>query len=79
MTYFSDIANMTENDRIRVIGLNAVNGRKIVGFVVEDREKADRYVQKLLKRFPGIEVVEITPGPVDNTILVKVGPKGVKQ
>jgi predicted DNA repair protein MutK len=69
---FADIAGLPEDDRIDIIGHNAVTHKKVVGFIVEDDAKADRYLQKLTAKFPGIQV--IYRGSWRNTVLVKVGP-----
>jgi len=74
MTVYSDIADMPENERIHVIGETASAG-SVVGFVVENDVKADRYLRKLQRWFPGVRVIDRGPGPVANTILVRCGPK----
>lgn len=71
---FIDLYTLSEADRIDLIGNAAVNGA-VVGFVVEDDEKADRYVKQLRERFQ-VHVIDRGPGPVANTVLVKVGPRG---
>lgn len=45
---------------------------QIVGFVVEDNSKADRYVRKLGNT---VRIIDRSPGPVKNTIMVRIGPK----
>ena len=69
---FASLARLTENARIVVIAKTAAAGA-IVGFVVEDDAKADRYLQKLAA-FP-VRVVDRGPGPVKDTVMVSVGPK----
>lgn len=46
---------------------------KIVGVVVEDREKADRYIKKLNDKFPQIRVIDVGPGLTKGTILIRLG------
>lgn len=72
MTAYADLYNLPEDERIKSIAATAACGH-IVGFVVEDHEKADRYVEKL-KAYP-VRIIDRHPGPVKNTILVRVGPK----
>ncbi len=44
-----------------------------VAFITDsDPGKADRYISKLLKKFPGLKVLERFDGPVPNTVSVKV-------
>lgn len=72
MDAYADLADLPEDARIEMIGEMAARGL-LVGFVVEDDEKADRYVGKLVDRFK-VRIVDRMPGPVKNTVLVRVGP-----
>lgn len=72
MEAFADLADLPEDDRIRAIARTAEHGH-VVGFVVEDDAKADRYILKLAA-FP-VRIIGRGPGPVKNSILVRVGPK----
>lgn len=69
---YADIADLPEDERISIIGYHAQNGEH-VAFIVEDNEKADRYIRKLLLDF-NVRVEERGDGPVKNTVYVKVGP-----
>jgi hypothetical protein len=69
---FADLANLPEDDRIAIIGTYAAEGR-IIGFIVEDDEKADRYLTKLVARHR-VRLVGRSPGPVAGSILVRIGP-----
>ena len=70
---FADLADLPEDDRIEIIGRTAEAGKK-VAFVVDDDEKADRYVRKLIERH-AVRVLSRGPGPVKSTV-VTVGPIG---
>ena len=72
MKAYADLYNLPEDERIQAIAATAAAGN-IVGFIVETDEKADRYCAKL-KAFP-VRVIDRSPGPVRNTIMVRVGPK----
>ena len=79
MTGYSDLADLKEDDRIQVIGNAVMQGSrsstekpKMMAFVVEDAEKAQRYVDKLVKAFPSIRIIDTKPGPVKDTIMVRV-------
>ncbi len=73
MKAFADLADLPEDERIRLIGEAACHS--IVGFFVDDDEKADRYIEKLAA-FP-VRVIERKRDLlVKNTVLVKVGPRG---
>ena len=74
MTAFADLADLPEDDRIAIIAKAASNGA-LVGFIVDDAEKADRYVKKLRERF-NVRIVDQSAGPVKGTVLVRVGPLG---
>lgn len=73
MKAFADIADLPEDERIKVIGQVAESGQ-IVGFVVEDDVKAARYEAKLLKA-NRVRIIDRRQGPIPNTVLVRVGPK----
>lgn len=81
MTIFSDIADLEEDDRITAIGNHAFARKPssaekpvVVGVIVDDSEKADRYVKKLKEKFPTIRIIDRNPGPVAATVLIRVGP-----
>lgn len=81
MVIAADLHRLNENDRIKLIGESVMNvprtsGDKppMNGFIVESDTKADRYIEKLQKRFPGIRIIDRNPGPTPGTILVRVGP-----
>ncbi len=58
MAHFQDIADHAEDERIRQIGEKAMRSKLSVAFVTDDEPgKADRYIAKLVERFPGIRVV----------------------
>ncbi len=71
--FYADLYALAEDDRITIIGQQVEKGLT-VGFVVEDNDKADRYIEKLMNRFP-VDVVARGSSPVKGTILVKVGPR----
>lgn len=48
-----DLFLLTEDDRIRMVGEHAATGAK-VAFVVDNDAIADRYVEKLMQRYPVI-------------------------
>jgi hypothetical protein len=80
MPFFADIADFDEDDRIERIGKAVMKAPRssadkpvVVAFVVEDDAKADRYIKKLQKRFPGIRVIDRFPGPVPDTVSVRMG------
>lgn len=75
MKPFYDLYRLEEDQRIDMIGHNVVDHRKTVAFLVDDdgtHEKGTRYINKLLKKFPLIEVVDRTPGPVANVETIRV-------
>lgn len=75
MTRFRDMADEPEDERIRQIGEKTMGEKLIVGFITDDEKgKAERYISKLKARFPGIRVIHQGPGPVAETVLVKVAP-----
>lgn len=80
MTQFGDLYNLTEDERIDLIGRSVMEGPKtsgdkpkMVAFVVENNKKADRYIRKLEKKFPGIRIIDRFDGGAYNTVTVRVG------
>ncbi len=72
---YKDIADCDEDERIRQIGEQVINEELIVGFLTDDEPgKADRYIQKLQDRFPGIRVIGRGDGPTPGVVWVKVAP-----
>lgn len=73
MKAFTDLADLPEDDRIRIAAETAEKGH-IVGVVVDDEPgKPERYIRKLAA-YP-VRVIDRKPGPVKKTILIRVGPK----
>jgi len=77
---FADLADLPEDERIRVIGEYAMAGNQ-VGVPVDEEgpdgyEKADRYVKKLLAQFPLLEFVSKGQGPVKDVVTFIVRRKG---
>jgi hypothetical protein len=69
---YADLADLPEDDRITVIGQFVMEGAQVDVPVDEEGpdgyEKADRYVRKLLERFPLIEFVSKGKGPIKNVV-----------
>ena len=57
-TRYADLHDLHEDKRIDLIGHRTIDHEEIVGFVVDDDKKADRYIEKLKEKFPTIEVVD---------------------
>lgn len=70
---YSDLKNLSEDERITLIGRAATVHKKIIGVIVDDQKKADRYIKKLTAQFPDIEI--ISQFPLAGSITIKVGPK----
>lgn len=77
MKAFADLADLPEDDRITIIAQTAsAPGAGIIGVVVDDDAKADRYIAKLLKASSQVRIIDRGPGPVKGSVLIRVGPKG---
>jgi hypothetical protein len=74
MKAFADLADLPEDERIRIIGQTAEQGQR-VGFFVDDDAKADRYIQKLTSQFR-VEVVDRRRDVVVVFIAVHRRPEG---
>jgi len=53
---FADLYKLSEDKRIDLIGHYVMHEHKVTAFIVEDQEKADRYIGQLKTKFPGIVV-----------------------
>ncbi len=74
---FADLADLPEDRRITIIGQAAMAGN-VVGVCVDaDHGKADRYVRKLLERFPDLEEAGRSAGPVAGVVTIKIRKKAV--
>jgi hypothetical protein len=75
MKAFADLADLPEDERITAIAAAAVAGN-VVGFVVEDDAKADRYTRKL-GAYP-VRIVDRKHFTLKghDMVMVRVGPKG---
>jgi hypothetical protein len=75
MTFYADIADHDEDDRILIIGQQVMTQNKTVAFIVDDQPgKVDRYIEKLRAKFPGIRLIWRGKGPVAGCEAVKMGP-----
>lgn len=82
MTKYQDLSQMPEKDRIMHMGKMLMELARIDpskqhsgAFLVDNDEKADRYIKKLGMAFPDIEVLSRGNGPVPKTVMVKIGTK----
>jgi len=76
MKGYTDLADLPEDERIRLIGECVMNTKQTIGFFVDHEEgKAERYVKKLQEQFPGIKVLGIHKQLITQSAdFVKVGP-----
>lgn len=70
--FYADLHELEEDKRIGVIGRAILNGSGTVGVLVDDIPgKPERYIEKITARFPLIELLSRTPGPVANVVTLK--------
>ena len=80
MQGFTDLGDYEEDQRIEIIGKTVMEAQKpsscekpfMMAFIVENDEKADRYIEKIKKKFPKIRIIDRLSGPVPNTIAVRI-------
>jgi hypothetical protein len=70
MEGYADLADLSEDDRIAIIGRTAESGKR-VAFIVEDDAKADRYIEKLTRQYR-VSVAKRLDGPVKDTVTIIV-------
>lgn len=69
---FKDMGDHPEDERIDLIGKKAMEGHKVAFITDADPGKADRYIAKLLTKFPALVVFGRFDGPVAGSVTVKV-------
>ena len=73
---FQDLADLPEDERIKLIAHYVVAPGITVAVLVDDEPgKPERYIEKLRAR--GAVVLSQEPGPVAKVITLKVGPANV--
>lgn len=75
MTFYADLASLPEDKRIEIMVTMVKSDHKTIAFIVEDKKKADRYIGKIMRRFPEVIIMGRLPSLVDETITIKIGPK----
>lgn len=72
MKAFADLADLPEDDRIKLIADTAKrNPGSVIGVAVDDEpEKVERYQAKLRRQ--GLSVIDISAGPVAGAKLIRV-------
>lgn len=78
---FVDIASLTEDERITLMGRSVMEQPAssadkpiMVGFVVENEQKAAHYIRKLTEEFPGIRIIDQKKDcPFKGMITVRIG------
>ena len=76
---FADLADLDEYKRIEIIGQAVMQSRAKVAVCVDAVPgKADRYIQKLTERFPGIQIVGKHPGPAGGIDVIQVAPPEIE-
>ena len=61
---FTDLTDLPEDDRIAIIARTAADPHAgIIGFVVDDDEKADRYITTLMAASSQVRIIDRGPGP----------------
>ena len=70
---YLDTADAPEDDRIELIGKTAMKATGTIAFIVDDEpDKPERYIRKLLAKFPELEVDKQMRGPVKDAITVTI-------
>jgi hypothetical protein len=75
---YQDLYNLKEDERIdyivHAITVPVKTEKPVtVAFVVEDDPKADRYIEKLKAKCPGIRILDRFYGPAAGMVSVRVG------
>lgn len=76
MKAYFDVADLPEDSHISIIVATVIETQKIVGFIVADDADADRYIAKIRSASPQVRIIARGPGPVESTVMVRIGPVG---
>lgn len=70
-----DLHKLTEDQRIDHIGhVVTAHGKTVAICVDATPGKAERYVRKLKRKFPGVTLIDTTDGPTKGVVTIRVGP-----
>ncbi len=73
MKAYADLADLPEDERIRVAA-EAARAGHIVGVVTDDElGKPERYIRKLEAH--GVRIIDRSKGPVKHCVTIRIGPK----
>lgn len=74
--HYADLASLSENKRIQLIGRVVTVELKTVAVAIEDdAKKISRYRDKLNLAHPDLIEIEQLPGLVPATVILKIKPK----
>ena len=71
---YADLADLGENERIRIMSGHAAAGKVIACVTDNEDEKIARYIEKMLQR-GGVRHIHTQPGPVPGTATLSFGPE----
>jgi len=74
MKGYSDLADLPEDERIRIIGERAEAGNTVAVVLEDDDDKVARYIEKITTRFSKVRHISTSTGIVPGTVTVNVGP-----
>lgn len=75
MRGFADLADLPEDDRIRIMGEYVMAGNRVAVALEDDADKIACYIEKMTSRFPGLRHTDTVPGLVADTVLVSFQPE----
>jgi hypothetical protein len=70
MTRIHNMSELTDDDRITVIGEAVMAGGKVGIIIWANDGKPDGFIDRLEARFPRLLVVDRRPGPMPNTVML---------
>lgn len=79
MEGYADLADMPEDQRIDVIGNMILRTGKTAAVCTDDEPgKPERYIRKILNKFPTLSIGKTVKGPTPGCVFIQVGPPGHK-
>ncbi|MCH8135388.1 MAG: hypothetical protein IIB77_05345 [Proteobacteria bacterium] len=72
---YADLHDLSEDERIKIMGNVASEGKTIGVMVDDDPEKVARYISKMTSRYPCVRLIEQLDSPIAGVVMLRFGPR----
>lgn len=74
--HIKDLYRLPEDERIRIIGETASEGKSVGVMIDDDDAKVERYIKKVIERYPTVCVTRRFSGPTPGVVTIQFGRYG---